>query len=299
MDFKQLESFIKIAQYNSFSRAAEKLYLTQPTLSNHIISLEKELKTFLFNRANKKVSLTDAGILFHQHALDILHSRDRALFALNEFKSSISGSLEISSSTIPQYFFLANLIQKFNLEYPNVKYKILRHDSEEVLKKITLGEIDFGIVGKKMKVNNIEYKEIMGDEIVLISNSTFSKDVINIQQIKSIPLILREKKSATRSILLDKLSEYNIKIDEMNIVAEIENASTIKQFVNRGIGLAFVSTREINSDLNCNKLKIIEINDFKITRNFYFAYNKKMSKFYSSFLYSNYYLQYKLLFLQR
>ena len=277
MDFKQLESFITIAKFGSFSRAAEKLYLTQPTLSNHIISLEKELDTLLFDRVNKKVTLTDAGILFHQHALDILHSRDRAVFSLNEFKGSINGLLEISSSTVPQHFFLADLIQSFSEKYPNVRYRILRHDSQEVLEKITNGEIDFGIVGKKSATRNIEFKEIMGDEIVLIANHNFPEDVINISDIKNLPIILREDGSATRSVLIDKLGDSNIHIDDLNIVAEIENTSTIKQFVNNNIGVAFISTREINADIKCRELKIIKINNFEITRNFYFAFNRKIS----------------------
>ncbi|MEA3423024.1 MAG: selenium metabolism-associated LysR family transcriptional regulator [Bacillota bacterium] len=277
MDFKQLESFITIAKYNSFSRAAEKLYLTQPTLSNHIILLERELDTILFNRINKKVSLTKSGMVFHQHALDIIHSRDRAIFSLNKFKGSINGLLEISSSTVPQHFFLANLIKDFSKKYPEVKYKILRHDSHEVIDKINKGEIDFGIVGQKLSMPNLEYIDIMGDAIVLVASKDFKKDSINIDEVKNIPLIIREEGSATRSILLEKLEEHNIYMENLNIVAEIENTSTIKQFVNKNIGLTFTSTREIDLDINCGELKIINIDDFLITRSFYFAYNKKIA----------------------
>jgi DNA-binding transcriptional LysR family regulator len=277
MDFKQLESFIAIAKFNSFSRAAEKLYLTQPTLSNHIISLERELDTLLFDRVNKKVALTEAGALFHQHALDILHSRDRAYFSLNKFKGSINGLLEISSSTVPQHFFLANLIQNFSKKYPNVRYKILRHDSKEVVQKIISGEVDFGIVGKMIPNRNIEYKEIMGDEIVLVANTSFKKSTITLDELRKISLIMRENGSATRSVLLEKLEALGVRYDDLNIVAEIENTATIKQFINNGIGFAFISTREIHSDIKCQNLKIIDVDDFKITRNFYFAYNKRIS----------------------
>ncbi|MBN2259581.1 MAG: LysR family transcriptional regulator [Clostridiales bacterium] len=277
MDFKQLESFITIAKYNSFSRAAEKLYLTQPTLSNHIISLEKELDTILFNRVNKKVTLTDAGTLFLQNALDILHSRDRAIFSLNKFKGSINGLLEISSSTVPQHFFLANLIKEFSLKYPNVRYKILKHDSHDVIEKISQGEIDFGIVGQAVPMRNIEYRQIMGDDIVLISSKEFEKDTVKIEELEHLPLIVREEGSATRAVLFDKLSEEQICIENLNIIAEIESTSTIKQFVTKNIGLAFISTRELNEETSCERFKVIDIENFKISRNFYFAYNKKIA----------------------
>jgi len=277
MDFKQLESFIAIAKYKSFSRAAESLFLTQPTLSNHIISLEKELGTLLFNRMNKKVSLTDVGELFFQHALDIINSRDRALFSLNQFKGEIAGTLEISSSTVPQHYFLGDLIQEFAKKYPNVRYKILRHDSHQVLDKISRGEVDFGIVGQQLPIHNVRYHEIMGDEIQLLAHKDFPKDTLAIDELKGVPLILREKGSATRQVLLLALTDHGIALEDLAIKAEIENTATIKQFVSKGIGLSFISNQEILSDGSCENLKVIPIENFRITRSFYFAYNEKIA----------------------
>jgi len=277
MDFKQLESFIAIARFKSFSRAAESLYLTQPTLSNHIISLERELSTLLFNRMNKKVSLTDAGELFFQHALDIINTRDQALFSLNRFKGEITGLLEISSSTVPQHYFLGDLIQEFSQIYPNVRYKILRHDSHQVLDKISRGEVDFGIVGQRLSIPNLQYREIMGDEIQLIASKNYPKDRLTLEELKTIPLILREKGSATREILLSSLALSGVRLEDLTIKAEIENTATIKQFIARNIGLSFISNQELPADGSCEDLKVVAIEDFKITRDFYFAYNEKIA----------------------
>ena len=84
MDFKQLESFITIAKYNSFSKAARELYLTQPTLSNHIQNLESELGILLFDRKGKTIELTDAGKTFKNHAVEIIKKRDSAVFTIND-----------------------------------------------------------------------------------------------------------------------------------------------------------------------------------------------------------------------
>ena len=84
MDFKQLESFITIAKYNSFSKAARELYLTQPTLSNHIQNLESELGILLFDRKGKTIELTDAGKTFKNHAVEIIKKRDSAIFTIND-----------------------------------------------------------------------------------------------------------------------------------------------------------------------------------------------------------------------
>ncbi len=112
MDFKQLESFVMLAKLRNFSKAAEKLYLTQPTISNHINNLERDLDTLLFNRSNKKVSLTQAGEILLNHALSILNERDQALFSLGQFQGEIIGTLEIASSSIPERYLLTELLCK-------------------------------------------------------------------------------------------------------------------------------------------------------------------------------------------
>lgn len=124
MDFKQLETFVTIAKLKSFSKAAEHLFLTQPTISNHIQNLEKELKTILINRTNKNISLTQAGELLYKHAIDILNKKESAIFSLNQFKGKIEGILEISASTIPEQYYLPDLLIEFSKKYPEVKYNL-------------------------------------------------------------------------------------------------------------------------------------------------------------------------------
>ena len=92
MDFRQLESFIAIAKNKSFSKAARELYLTQPTLSNHMQNLEKELGTFLLNRTNREISLTRAGEIFYDYAQKILSLKDTAQYNLGEYVGKIEGT---------------------------------------------------------------------------------------------------------------------------------------------------------------------------------------------------------------
>lgn len=278
MDFKQLESFVAIAKLKSFSRAAQELYLTQPTISNHIHILEKELSTILFNRTNKNITLTDAGEILYEHAISILNKKEHAYFSLNEFKGKIQGILEISSSSIPEQYYLSDLICRFSKKYPDVKYSLLKYDSKKVTDRILSGEIDFGLVGAKDTSTQIDYIDILDDEIVLIApnNTNFNKlSTITIDNFKPYPLIFREDGSGTRKVVLSYLESAGLDISELNIISEVEDNETIKKLVINGLGLSFISSRAIKNELELGLLKEIRIESLNMNRKFYFAFHKK------------------------
>ncbi len=277
MDFKQLETFVAIAKYKSFSNAAKHLYLTQPTISNHISALEKELKTTLINRTTKKISLTKAGKILYKYSIDILNIKDRIIFSLGEFNGTIEGQLEIAASTIPEQFFLPNLLGNFNKSYPDVKYILMKYDTKEVIEKIIRNEIDFGFVGAKLDSNNLEYVEIMEDDIILVgpNNKKFENiDEITFDELIQQPIIIREEGSGTRKAFEDILCNNNLEINDLNIFATIENTEAIKECVRKELGLTLISQKAVKCDIALGKLKKIDIKDISIQRKFYFVYGK-------------------------
>lgn len=277
MDFKQLESFVTIAKLKSFSKAAEHLYLTQPTISNHIQILEKELNTVLINRTNKNISLTKAGKLLYKHAIEILNQRESAVFQLNQFKGRIEGILDISASTIPEQYYLPELLLKFNSIYPDVKYNLEKYDTTQVIEKILAGEIDFGIVGAKKDFNQLEYIDIMDDNIILVapkSKSSHHMDIISLKDLCKLNIIMREEGSGTRKIVEDLLAENDMYLDDFNIIAYVENTETIKELVKKGMGLTFISEKAVFHDIQKGLLKKVIIPNFEIRRKFYFVYHK-------------------------
>lgn len=278
MDFKQLESFVTIAKLKSFSKAAEKLYLTQPTISNHIHLLEKELGTILFNRTNKNITLTRAGDILYEYAISILNKKEHAYFSLNEFKGKIEGILEISSSSIPELYYLTDVICEFSKKYPDVKYSLMKYDTRQVTDKILNGDIDFGIVGAKNDAFQLEYLDIMDDEIALVLPGTgplSTLESVTAEDCLKLPLVLREDGSGTRSAVMNFLSEKGIDLESLNIVAEVESNETIKRFVELGLGVSFVSKRSIQREVTEGRLKSLPVNNEWISRKFYFVYHKK------------------------
>jgi DNA-binding transcriptional LysR family regulator len=275
MDFKQLESFVMIAKLKSFSRAAEKLYLTQPTISNHIHLLEKELGTILFNRTNKQISMTKAGEIFYEHAISILNKKEHAFFSLEEFKGKIEGILEIASSSIPEQYYLADALKRFAYIYPDVKFNLMKYDTSQVIQKILSGEIDFGIVGAKPESPQLDCIEIMEDEIVL-AGPVNGLSHIDTQTIADLPLILREEGSGTRSSAMRFLKEISgLDPESLRVIAEVESNETIKRLVELGMGYSFVSLRSIQREIQEKRIQVVIYDGFRISRSFYFVFHKK------------------------
>lgn len=277
MDFRQLETFVMIARLKSFSKAADYLFLTQPTISNHIQNLENELNTILINRSNKKVTLTKAGEMLFAHALEILNKRDQALFSLEAFNGKIEGTLEVACSSIPEQYILPSLLHSFHKLYPDVHYHLLHYDSQQVVDAILCGEIDFGIVGAKDDTKQLKYIKIMQDRLVVIApycDKYQSMEKIPIDRLLKENLIFRETGSGTRKIFEQALHSHNIALENLNIIAYIENTEAIKQCVKKGLGISIISELAIQEEIQYKMIKKIELEGIDIARNFYFVYHK-------------------------
>lgn len=279
MEFRQLETFVEVSKLKSFSKAADKLYITQPTVSNHIQNLERELGTILINRTGKQVSLTEAGNLLYKYALNITNSFEMARFELAAFEGKIQGHLDITSSSVPRKYLLPGLIKSFLTEFPNVTFNISDSDTKEVIQLILSGEVDFGLVGAKIDSPNLIYEDIMNDHLVLIAPNDYpleliDKSTVDLDAIKNYNFILREQGSGTRDLILSSLMSFNIDKDDLKLVAEVKDSETIKELVAQGVGLSFLSTKDIGDDLKLNKYKSYNIKDLSLSRKFYFVYHK-------------------------
>ncbi|MDD4569427.1 MAG: selenium metabolism-associated LysR family transcriptional regulator [Tepidanaerobacteraceae bacterium] len=275
MDFRQLESFVAIVKHNSFTRAAEELYLTQPTLTGHIQSLESDLETVLFNRCGKTITLTEAGEIMYNHAVNILNMREQALYSVARYEGRLEGELAIASSTVPQKYLLPGLLTAFSNKYPDIRYVIKQFDSRGVIDAIISGSMDFGFVGTGMSFPELEMLQLCEDSLILITSGkgkfeSLEGDSVVWNYIKDERFILREEGSGTREIFINGLKQKGIDVENLNVVANIENPDTIKQCVNEGLGVAVVSERSAKLEIQLGILKGFRISDLDLRRKFYF-----------------------------
>lgn len=277
MDFKHIETFITIAKLRSFSKAADSLFLTQPTISNHIQNLESSLGTTLINRHNKNITLTQTGELFLSYAIEILNKKQEALSSLNILEKDISGTLELICSSIPEQYILPSLISSFSKIYSKVRFKLTHFDSQKVLDDISSGLIDFGFVGDKINNPNLEYIKIAEDDLTIIvpNKGKFkAMETISLEELLEEKFILREKGSGTRNFFENVLRSKNIDIKNLNIIAYIENIQAIKECVKHNLGISIVSSKSIEEEIENKTLKKLTLEDIFFKRNFYFVYHK-------------------------
>ncbi len=280
LDFRQLETFIQVVKLKSFSKAAQKLYLTQPTITSHIQNLESELGTILLNRSGKSISPTGAGNLLYKYALNIINMRNMAQFDLGVYQGKIQGHLDISISSIPRHYVLPSLLKDFMSKYPEVTFSITDDDSKNVFDNIIEGGTDFGIVGTYFKSPNLEYIELIDDELCLITPNNDDYPWDNYSELEpdfllDEKLISREKGSGTRSLIESQFIENGIDFENLKVIAYVDDTDAIKRFVELGVGISFTSKKAIQREVEMGLLKCFTIKGFELKRMFYFIFHKK------------------------
>ena len=280
LDFRQLETFIQVVKLKSFSKAAQKLYLTQPTITSHIQNLENELGTILLNRSGKSISPTGAGKLLYKYALNIINMRNMAQFDLGVYEGKIQGHLDISISSIPRHYVLPSLLKDFMSKYPEVTFSITDYDSKNVFDSIIEGNTDFGIVGTYFKSPNLEYINLINDELCVITPNNSDYPWENYSELDpefliNEKIISREKGSGTRSLIESQFIENDIDYESLKIIAYVDDTDAIKRFVELGVGISFTSKKAIKREVDMGLLKCFTIKGFELKRMFYFIYHKK------------------------
>ena len=247
MNLKQLEAFVRVAETKSFSAAAKQLYLTQPTVSAHIASLERELNTCLLVRNTKGVALSESGKELYAYAEQMLEleQKIRDRFGLT---GKQSGSvLRIAASTIPSQYLLPDIMAQFRREYPEEQLKLFETDSEGVVEMIRSHKADvgFGFTGTVIEKGNCTYIPFYQDELVILTPATEQfkarKDADAASWFPEEPVILREEGSGTRKEALRLLEQMGIDISALNVAAVMENQETIKRSVSSGMGISILS----------------------------------------------------------
>ena len=202
MNLKQLEAFVQIADSGSFSKAAKDLFLTQPTISAHISSLEKELNTRIFVRNTKEVRLSDSGKILYDYAkqMTVLQKKIEDTFAVREEKAQ--QCLTIAASTIPAQYLLPGILARFNEKYPNQQFEILESDSAKVVEQVVNNEVDIGFTGTVIDKRLCKYIPFYQDELVVIAPNTekylaLKEKNANATWVAEEALIMREAGSGT------------------------------------------------------------------------------------------------------
>jgi DNA-binding transcriptional LysR family regulator len=278
IDFRHLETFCRVAELKSFSKAADDLFLTQPTVSGHILSLEQSLSLRLFDRTSREVRLTKAGEIFLKYALKILSSRKDLLNALSEFSLGIKGELSLGASTIPGEYLLPKLMGDFKKEHPHFVISLKIADTKEIVQYVLQDNVEFGIIGAKMNHPSLHYEKYEVDEIIVVAppdHPLIRKRRVTVEELLKEPWIIREDGSGTQMAVEKALRKKGKSLKQFNVVMEMGSTSSVKGGVKAKLGLAFLSQRATEEELDQGFLFRIDVEGIEpIVRQIYIVYHR-------------------------
>lgn len=276
MDFKQIEAFASVARYKSFSKAAEAVYLSQPTISAHINALENELGIVLFDRSGREVQLTPAGMVFLDYALNLLDTRNEAVQSLTEFYNKIEGKIYISCSTTPLRSVLPGVLRSFSEKFPDVKYEICEMSSGKVYESLLRFDAEIGITGKMAADPRLSFFEYCDDDLVLVvpNNERFrgmKGNSIEFSEAAHERFILREEGSATRDLFLSAIARKGYNREKLNVLCEVNSMDAVIQLVKSGLGVTVISRGAVREYIDFNAVRMFNIKDLSLKRKIYFV----------------------------
>lgn len=287
MDIHQLRVFASVFKNKSFSRASEELHLTQPTISNHIKSLEEEFDCKLFDRLGRTIIPTREADVLYSHSMELIEKADTIKEAIGEIRKDITGKLIIGASTIPGVYLMPRIMTEFQKSYPFISFQIIISDSRGIIDNISKHELLLGIVGAKLGNEKINYMPFVEDELVAVSSPFLIKNnTLTLKEIIKFPMVLREEGSGTRRETEKFLENKGVSLESIKIAGIFGSTDAVKQAVKAGLGVSILSRFSVTDELDHGILKEVKLSDIEMKRRFYIVTHKKrtLPRLYDTFL---------------
>ncbi|MCL2620702.1 MAG: selenium metabolism-associated LysR family transcriptional regulator [Defluviitaleaceae bacterium] len=248
MDFRQLEAFVMVVDKGSFSRAAEAIFLSQPSVSTYISSLEKELGTPLVNRSTKEVSPTLAGKILYESAKEMLTLKSQMTDKIKGLSGDFSGVINIIASSVPAQYILPRAIAQFNAFYPDIAFNVKQGTTLDVARSIASGQAELGFSGgivDDIDGSKCTFHQFLCDRMIMIapSNDDFGDDLEYSLKalLREHRFVGREKGSGTRIEYERYLEELGMDIRGLSSSINFDNTQSIINAVINGLGVSMIS----------------------------------------------------------
>jgi len=269
MNFHHVKAFCTIVSEGSFSRAAEKLHLTQPTISAQIQSLEKALQTRLFERSAQGISLTGPGKVFHPYALQLLELSGRAEQAMDELQGLKHGRVEIGASTVPGHYLLPEALARFKQAYPGLEVTLTISNSLEIRTGVREGRFELGMVGERVRDERVAYEPLAQDRLVVAmrpEHPLATRGTLHAADLVGPPLVMREHGSGTRAALERGLTAAGIAVSELRVFLEFSSIEAIKMAIRSVDALAVLSEWSVRDEARLGLLHVTALEGVEVER---------------------------------
>ena len=277
MDFKQLQSYVTVVKYKSFTIAAEMLGTSQPTISTHIRILEEELNSRLLIRTARSFEITPRGWELYECAQNILKLREDMINRWNEKESKV---IQLGVSTIPSAYILPEVLPEFGKLHSDVYFVVNQSDSQGIIDAVHKGSYDVGLVGMKTEDELLEFQSFYQDRMVLITPinehylSFKNQKYFPLESLIQEPFIVREEGSGSRKTASLFLEKMGMQEEDLSIVARMNDQESIKNLVAGGLGVSIISEKAVMDYVAEKRLLKFELMGDCLSRQFYIIYQK-------------------------
>jgi DNA-binding transcriptional LysR family regulator len=277
-NFRELEIFCRVVELESFSKAADAVFLVQASVSERIATLEKKIGVRLLDRLGRKVIPTAAGELLYKHAVLLLEMKETAQLEIEKFLGLKQGEISMGGSTIPGEYVLPDLIGRFSKIYRHLAVKLTIADSSEIEKLVLEGKLEIGVIGSKSSHANLLCQKLWEDELVLavpVGHPWARRKSVSVQELRETPFILREEGSGTLKILENYLRQSGgDDSNALKVAARFGSSTAVKEGIKSGLGVSILSAIAIDTEVKAGLLKALKVKGLPMSRSFFLIRNK-------------------------
>ena len=266
MEMAQLEFFLRVVEEKSFSKAADRVFRTQPAVSIAIRRLEQEVGASLLDRSQKTPTLTEAGEIVYEYAQRIIGLRDQTRRAVTELRELQKGRVRIGANESTSLYLLPDVILQFRSQHPQVKVEIQRQQSDRLPREVLDRKVDFALMAFEPNDRDLESFPVHQDELALIMSPNHrlaGRASVDVADLGGEQFLAHNVKSASRNKVVETFEAHET---PLNITLELATIETIKRFARRELGLAIVPRMCVNEELERGLLVTVPVNGLSYTR---------------------------------
>ncbi len=272
INIPELRVFVMAAEELNFSRAAERLHLSQSAVSQNIQAIERLYRTELFVRHGRSVQLSDVGLKILPMAREVLNTTHILEDTLSNVNGEISGDLTIACATTSGRYFIPSLLASFQQEFPHVRTRLSLMSRQKVLDELLTQTLNLGVVGRYTEHRELECQLMLEDRIILIvpPNHPWSRvEKVKLEDVMEQPFITREINSGTFELLYDSVRQVGLNPKNFKVIMQLGNAEAVEMAVENGIGVTFISEMMAARSLALGRVKQVLVEDFNVTQQVY------------------------------
>ena len=277
MNNEALKTFVTLAEVKNFTKTAELLLMSQPSVSLHIKNLEKEFQTQLFLRSPKFLKITPTGEILYDRAKQIITIYEQTKQDILEQHNIIKGELKIGASFTIGEYILPSLLIDLQKDYPDLELQVIIGNTEEIVQSVRLFQVDIGLIEGQTNEKELSVHPFLQDELFIISSNDHklaNKNDVTITDLQNQSWITRELGSGTGEYLNHVIRSNGLKVKSLLTISSNQG---IKETVINGMGLSLLSRSVIERDVRHSNLSIIKLKNHSFNRTLSYVYSPIMA----------------------